>query len=196
MISIANSLSDNNHLRDLNVSANQIDLRVVADNFCKALCNTSSINDIYLSNHTLESIKSATFNAHDLFLGSVAALLKLNKSTRTRNKRHVAIKKILLYHPPIDMEPLFDLSLEDDDDSGQDLKALPHVISWFETAKEAIEMNSLRMRRHAQRKKLSTNDLECKKLSAIYQFVTAMPMLFVSATHDKGVDRKRKRSFD
>ena len=72
------------------------------------------------------------------------------------------------------MEPLFNLSLEEED-SGQDLKALPHVISWFETAKEAIIGD----------KKLSTYDLECKKLSAVYQFVTAMPMLFVPATRDR-----------
>jgi len=106
----------------------------------------------------------------------------MNKKT---NKRHVAIEKILLYHPPIDMEPLFDLSLEEDD-SGQDLKALPHVISWFETAKEAIIEDVPR----------AHYDLEIRKISAIYQFVTAMPMLFVPASLDNGIDKKRKRSSD
>ena len=177
MISIANSLPNNSCLRELKIyhGSNQIDLRVVADDFCRSLCNTSSINDIYSSNHTFESVISSEFISSDAS-GQVklGALLNMNKSTR--NKRHVAIKKILLYHPHIDMEPLFNLSLEEEDSSERDLKALPHVFSWFETAKEAIIGD----------KKLSTYDLECKKLSAIYQFVTTMPMLFVPASHGKG----------
>ena len=42
------------------------------------------------------------------------------------------------------------------------------------------------------------HNLDIDKISAIYQFVTAMPMLFVSTTHThgKGVDKKRKRSID
>ena len=41
------------------------------------------------------------------------------------------------------------------------------------------------------------HNLDIDKISAIYQFVTAMPMLFVSTTHHgKGVDKKRKRSID
>jgi len=176
LISIVNSLSENKNLRELNF--NRDNLRALEDDFSRALCNTSSINDIYLSNHTLESVSKKSvieFFLDDVLPGRVASLLEMNKKT---NKRHVAIEKILLHHPPIDMEPLFDLSLEEDD-SGQDLKALPHVISWFETAAEAIIEDN----------KLSANDLEIKKISAIYQFVTAMPMLFIPASHhDKGVE--------
>jgi len=183
MIAFANSISENNNLLELDLdddySANPFDFRVVADDFCTSLCNTSSINDIYLSNHTLDTIHSYQNTGYKL-----VSLLVLNKST---NKRHVAIKKILLYYPHnIDMEPLFDLSVEEVD-SERDLKALPHVISWFETAKDAISSVQFPVR-----KKLSANDLERRKLSAIYQFVTAMPMLFVPATQNKGVDKKRK----
>jgi len=191
LISIVNSLPENKNLRELNYNWN--DLRAVADNFCRALCNTSSINDIYSSNHTLESIKSSTFHAWEVFQGRVKleSLLKMNESTN--NKRHVAIKKILLYYPNYyDMEPLFDLSMEGDD-SGQDLRALPHVISWFELAEEAIEDerpyprdNKKLFARHFDqqvndnmRGKLSVNDIKRRKLSAIYQFAIAMPMLFV-----------------
>ena len=184
MISIANSLSENKNLRELNYNWNN--LRAVADDFSSALCNTLSINDIYSSNHTLESMSNS--RAHEVFLEGIKleSLLKLNESTK--NKRHVAIKKILLHCPNYhDMEPLFDLSLEEDD-SEQDLKALPHVISWFETAKGAIGNE----RRHPRDNRV-TNDVECKKLSAIYQFAVAMPMLFVLATHDNGVDKKPRR---
>ena len=170
MIAFANSISENSCLRELDLdddySANPFEFRVVAEDFCRSLCNTSNINTIYLSNHTLESIPSYQNKGSKL-----VSLLKLNKSTT--NKRHVAIKKILLHCPhDIDMEPLFDLSVEEDEDgSGQDLKALPHVISWFETAKDAISIVQFPIW-----KKLSANDLERRKLSAIYQFATAMPV--------------------
>ena len=175
-ISIVNSLSENKNLRELNF--NRDNLRALEDDFSRALCNTSSINDIYLSNHTLESVSKKSvieFFLDDVLPGRVASFLELNESTR--NKRHVAIKKILIHCPHYyDMESLFDLSVEKEDDSGQDLKALPHVISWFEMAEEAIIGDQ----------KLCANDLECQKLYAIYQFVTAMPMLFIPASHDKG----------
>jgi len=83
MISIANSLSQNNCLGELNINDDYtegtFDLRVVEDDFCRALCNTSSINDIYSSNHTLESIPSYQKKGAKL-----VSLLKLNKSTKTR----------------------------------------------------------------------------------------------------------------
>ena len=176
MISFVNSLAENKNLRELFIyQGNPFNLRNVEGYFSRALCNISSINDIYLSNHTLERIYIEQVKGAKL-----RSLLEMNKKT---NKRHVAIEKILLYHPPIDMEPLFDLSLEEDD-SGQDLKALPHVISWFETAEEAITEDVPR----------AHFNLDGRKLPAIYQFVTAMPMLFAPASHNKGVDKKRKRS--
>jgi len=202
MIAIVNSLSENKNLRDLIIHyGNQIDLRNVEDDFCRALCNTSSINDIYSSNHTLETIYVQSKGA------KLRSLLEMNKNT---NKRHVAIKKILLYHPPIDMEPMFDLSLEEDDNE-RDLRALPRVISWFDSTATVAIAESARedgddyssddslYEEYVQydifmKKKLSANDLEGRKLSAIYQFVSAMPMLFIPASHDNGVDNKRKRS--
>ena len=38
--------------------------------------------------------------------------------------------------------------------------------------------------------------VEERKLSAVYQFVQAMPLLFVPASHSKRVDKKRKRNGD
>jgi len=204
IIAIANSLPENKNLRDLIIyTGNPFDLRNVEDDFCRALCNASSINDIYSSNHTLEIIHVRDKGA------KLRSLLEMNKSTT--NKRHVAIKKILLHYPhDFHMEPLFDLSLEEDD-SERDLRALPHVISWFDStaavaiAESAIEyeddssIDDYLYEEYVQydifmKKKLSANDLEGRKLSAIYQFVSAMPMLFIPASHDNGVDNKRKRS--
>jgi len=88
------------------------------------------------------------------------------------------------------MELLFDLSLEEDDDSERDLRALPHIISWFETAKEAIaEPVGEDGDSYSSGDSVPDEDerhdynLQGRKLSAIYQFVTAMPMLFIPASH-------------
>jgi len=184
MVSFANSLFENNNLRELIIyNNNPFDLRNVEDEFCKSLCNTSSVNDVYTSNHTIETIHVRANKGAKLH-----SLLQMNKNT---NKRHVAIKKILLYYTSeFDMEPLFDLSVKEDD-SERDLKAMPHVISWFETAAEA---SGVRRLYNLEKRKILVKDLEKRKLSAIHQFVTAMPMLFVPASRDKGVDKKRKRS--
>ena len=102
---------------------------------------------------------------------------------REANKSHVAIKKILKYHPNIDMEPLFEWNMEGDGE--RDLKALPYVVAWFERAGEAVagDRNSYKMGE--------------RKLSAIYQFAKAMPLLFVPASHViKGENNKRKRGRD
>ena len=89
-------------------------------------------------------------------------------------KSHVAIKKILEYHPNINMEPLFEL----DEKGERTLKGLPLIIDWYERAKEA---------------NTSVMKVDRQKLSAIYQFALAMPLLFIPTKHTKGRDTKRKR---
>ena len=85
------------------------------------------------------------------------------------NKSHVAIKKILKYHPNIDMEPFFEWNMEGEGE--RNLKALPYVIAWFEKAEEAVAGEEE-----------SSYNIEERKLSAIYQFAQAMPLLFVPAS--------------
>lgn len=82
------------------------------------------------------------------------------------------------------MSPLFELDSEDE----RNLKGLPYVVVWFEKAKEAAAYDEDNIR-FGHCPLISV----CKrKLSAIYQFVQAMPMLFVPATHTK-VDRKKRK---
>ena len=101
--------------------------------FVRLLCNTDSINNTYLSNHTLEqvTISSNGGQGEDVLGKQLKSLLKLNVGTN--NQSHVAIKKILQYHN-IDMKQLFGWDSEDD----QSLKSLPYVIDWFERADEAV----------------------------------------------------------
>ena len=98
--------------------------------FSTVLCNTSSVNDTYSSNHTLVNLLLLD-EQHGQDVDHLATLLDLNKG---RNKSNVAIKKILKYHHNIDMEPLFEWVA----DGEQTLKALPYVIDWFERAREAV----------------------------------------------------------
>ena len=89
------------------------------------------------------------------------------------------MKKILKYHPNIDMSPLFEWDL----DGEQTLKALPYVVDWFERAEEAVAGDEDR----------EDYQIEKKKLSAIFQFAKAMPLLCVPETHIKVHSRKRKQ---
>ena len=78
------------------------------------------------------------------------------------------------------MEPLFEWNMEEEGE--RDLKALPYVVACFERADEAVG-NELRGRGYIHK----------KKLSAMYQFAKAMPLLFIPASHIKRGNNKRKR---
>ena len=75
------------------------------------------------------------------------------------------------------MSPFYNLDLADDD---KNLKALPYVINWFGRASEAVE-------------DYDEINVERRKLSSIYQFVGAMPLLFVPTPRINVICKKRKR---
>ena len=68
------------------------------------------------------------------------------------------------------MEPLFHWNTEGEGE--RDLKALPYIIEWFEKAGEAVADDEGGEESY---------NIEGRKLSAIYQFAQAMPLLFVPA---------------
>lgn len=179
------SLENNTTLQELRLGSNPIRNTAedvisapgsMMDSLSRLLCNTSSLNSIHSSNHTL-----VTLSLPDPVPPNINDFLILNEDT---NKKQVAIKKILQYkyHPDIiDMRPP-DIDIEQlfewDSEGEWSLKALPYVIAWFERATEAI---------------VSVRDKEWliipinhtvsrQKLSAIYQFAQAMPLLFAAAT--------------
>ena len=176
---IANSLTHNTKLKQLCLEQNQIDTPSARDVFSKLLCNTSSINDTYSSNHKLKAIiglrrqnESNNDRLRDLFV--------MNTCT---NKSHVAIKKILRYHPNIDMEPLFLW----DSEGEQTLKELPYVLAWFEKAEQAVGVGEEPDRIY---------NVGAKKLSAIYQFAKAMPQLIVSLSPVTLFDRNVRQQLE
>jgi len=170
---LANGLANNTKMKELFLGGNLIDLSSV-NIFKKLLCDKSSINNTYSSNHTLEKLDMYPQRRGD----ELRSLLKLN---REANKSHVAIKKILKYHPSIVMEPFFEWNMEREGE--RDLKALPYVVAWFERAGDAV----------ASDEGGESYYIGDRKLSAMYQFVRAMPLLFVPVPHDKGGGIKRKR---
>ena len=162
---LANSLSNNTTMKQLYLRGNPIDRRV-DEVFSKVLCNTSNIDSIYSSNHTLEGLILGHPKG-----GLLDSVLKMNRDT---NKSHVAIKKILKYHPNMNMEPLFEWNMEGEGE--RDLKALPYVIAWFGRAQDAVAGGGGGER----------YNIDARKLSAIYQFAKAMPLMFVPTSHIRG----------
>ena len=189
---LANGLANNTKLKKLDLHGNPMDQSSAKDIFCRLLCNKSSITSIHSSNHTLERLSPWQRSWYDL-----DSLLDMN---REANKSNVAIKKMLKYHPNIiDMEPFFEWDIEGDGE--RNLKALPFIIAWLERAQEAV----------ASEFELSYNpattddwrrvygNIHKMKLSAIYQFAQAMPLMFVPASHVKGGDKiggTNKRKWD
>ena len=185
---LTNSLYNNTKLRELSLTRNPHDQNVVENTFCNLLCNTSSINSTYLSNHTLNGLLLyVDIDSDDEFeeyveerpIGqNLVLLLRMNKST---NKHLVAIKKILRYHPDMNMEPLFELGAKEEGE--QTIKSLPHVIAWFDKVERDLSYPSLGY------------NVKNQKVSAIYQFVRAIPPLFEGIVTMNVDDKKRKRAY-
>ena len=117
--------------------------------FSKVLCDTTSVNATFLSNHTLRSLG---LNANEIEV--IRPLLELNERN---DKKEIATIKILQTHEDFDMLPFFEW----------EFKCLPMVLGWLERASvcdmpENFEPN-----------------IEPRKLSTIYQFVRGMPVLYV-----------------
>lgn len=166
-IAIANKLiTKSSRLQQLNLSFNPIGLGAVDDEISRLLCDTSSVNNTYHSNHSLKQLELSDNDFKQLELSDsiqhahLGYLLLLNRST---NKRHIAIKKILNFHHNMDMSPLFKVDGKEEDN----LIALPYVIDWFERAMRLIIREDIIY---------SEIELETQKLSAIYQFTRAVPL--------------------
>ena len=162
VVDLTNGLVSNKHLRNINLHDNPLDTDDWNRILMSVLCDYSSLNNIYYSNHSLERVGMSGTQLH--FLRS---LLEMNRS---KNKSHVAIMKIVKYHfHQIDMEPLFDWNMEGEGE--RDLKALPYVIAWFDRAAKVVVGYGMQ-RDYGMH-------LDREKLSSIYQFARALPLFFV-----------------
>ena len=115
----AKALTSNRKLRRLNLhglqtSANGEQL------FSNTLCDTSSVNATFMSNHTLVFVDARNAT------GTVKSIFRCNARF---DKKEVAIIKILRHHEEFDMQPFFEW----------EFKVLPMILDWFERA-SACEM--------------------------------------------------------
>ena len=144
--------------------------------FSRLLCDTSSVNNTYLSNHTLTKIG---LSLRDSMFGTPRRIGKYLKLNQLQNKA-AAICKILDSHPDIDVTPLFQWKM----------KCLPLVVDWLEKAKPYLDSVNE-----------STESFQCRQLSTVYKFVHGMPLLAANGyrkqgTKDIQTNLKKKRKFD
>jgi Ran GTPase-activating protein (RanGAP) involved in mRNA processing and transport len=138
--------------------------------FSKLLCDTSSVNNAHLSNHTLETIGNwGSRGAPD----DVKQLLELNKHP----DEHVAIHKILRSHPDFDVESMLQWNL----------KALPLVVSWFERVITLMNVDE-----HKWISDESLEEIQSRKLSTMYKFIRGLPHM---TTDDDYRSRKNPTKF-
>ena len=147
----ANALVNNNTLAGIYLLESSI-TDVGWKSISKLLCDTSSVNSTFLSNHTLRHVINRPRGKN---VASLKPLLTLNKLRG--DKKDIATIKILQHHNNIDMMSFFEW----------EFKVLPLMIDWLEracsiTMPENFEPN-----------------IGPRKLSSIYQFVRGMPLLYV-----------------
>ena len=160
----ANALANNHTLEEMNLWGNPSITAVGQQAFSKVLCNTSSINTTFLSNHTLRYLGGDGLNENAI----IGSLLELN---RRDDKEEVAMIKILQYHNDFDMLPLFEW----------EFKVLPLVLSWLERVSEYDMPEDFEP------------NIEERKLSTIYQFVRGMPVLYVETRLRKELEDIKAR---
>ena len=142
------ALTKNDTLTHLYLN-NQLD-EYALNSFSQALCNTSCPNATYSSNHTLSYVMLGQFEPS----GNIQRLSKLNRTYAGPSKRKVPMKKILQTYAHIDMTPFFEY----------DMKLLPYVIGWFETASSSIDRSN------------EDVNIEHRKLNALYEFIREKPL--------------------
>eukprot|EP00984_Skeletonema_dohrnii_P005551 scaffold1956_cov93-Skeletonema_dohrnii-CCMP3373.AAC.1 len=166
-IALADGLRGTNSLRNLMFAPTSAGITDVGwSALSELLCDTSSINNTYLSNHTLERIGDGFFYDDSDTPPIISQYLAWNREERI----DAALRKILESHPDLDMKPFFQWKL----------KFLPVIINWFGRVQEAGLKQSLGGR----------------KLSSVYSFVRGMPMLVISQDREKTRRRSRKRRLD
>jgi len=106
---LANALANNTTLKTLSLSNCHITNEGWAP-FSKLLCDTSSVNNTYLSNYTLVHVGSHDCRILPDFVADVGTYLVKNRSSD--DKRRVAMAKILLNYSHFNVQPFFEWELK------------------------------------------------------------------------------------
>ena len=141
--------------------------------FSKLLCDTSSVNKIYLSNHTLEGLGNRCRLMRD---AGVRANLTLNRSSE--DKGLIAMIKILQHHEHFNLQPFFEW----------EFKVLPLLIGWLNNASASATAYWLAKNRSLDTIFLFLSKIRRMKLSCLYEFVREFPMLYVGPVTRKEIE--------
>jgi len=150
IVMLAEALANNSRLRIVQLSNNDVITSEGWQAFSNSLCDTSTVNKTYLSNHMIEKIRLHPSRGSQ----DVTSALELN---RCDDKGLVAKKKILKHHRHFDIQPFVQWNF----------KVLLLLIGWLESVapfSAEFDMNGT---------------VEMRKLTVVYEFVQSLPELFV-----------------
>ncbi len=149
--------------------------------FSKLLCDTSSVSNTYLSNHTLTYIGDRQV-PHE-----VRQLLALNELADKH--ANAAIQKILKYRPDFDVRPFFR--------DKRKLKLLPLVMSWFERVRgiSVLKANWFQRVIRGISEESEKAFFDTMQLTAMYKFVRSMPLEAIDGYRSHSSHKKRKFDF-
>lgn len=160
------ALAKDRTLKTLNLAGNDRITEAVQPAFFNLLCDASSINRTFFSNHTLFAIGPG--NGGSISTDEVITnLLQLNSIP---DKRLVAVFKVFA-HRNLDMRPLFEW----------EFKTLPYLVEWFAMAVDGGDPA------------LHLFEVQKRKLSVIYQFVRGMPAAYIDSCRSPGEIRSPKK---
>mmetsp|Transcript_28098 Transcript_28098/g.47632 ORF Transcript_28098/g.47632 Transcript_28098/m.47632 type:complete len:645 (-) Transcript_28098:1380-3314(-) len=163
---LADALVGNKSLKELRLSCNTSGITALGwSAFSKLLCDTSSVNNTYLSNHTLELIGRWNNGGTP---PDIRRYLLWHRYLEMKQRfvTQVAMVKVIMSHPHLKMEPFFPWRL----------KFLPLVVACFDKVKFIFGRSETG-----------------QDLSIVYQFVRGMPLFVVRSYAGENAHRKRKR---
>ncbi|KAK1732316.1 leucine-rich repeat protein [Skeletonema marinoi] len=202
---LARGLIGNKSLRCLHLRDYEEDIAITRAGwsaFSAVLCDTSSVNNTYLSNHTIQELWYDCY-VHDddededipeNIDEDIVLYLQLNDE----HPQYAARCKILMNHTHLDMTPLLQWGL----------KCLPLAVGWFERSKPctilSINEGDPNLSRRRQVLDESKEVFQSRILTALYEFVRGVPkkvlerrdeLALVAAYDDKiaMVEEEKKR---
>eukprot|EP00984_Skeletonema_dohrnii_P014709 scaffold6224_cov75-Skeletonema_dohrnii-CCMP3373.AAC.1 len=129
------------------------------------LCDTSTVNNTYLSNHTVQELWNDCYDHEEDFDidESVVQYLQLNHE----HPQYAARCKILMNHTHLEMAPLLQW----------ELKCLPLAVGWFESAKPCTTLSIYEDDSSRRRQVLDEPEqvYQSRVLTALYEFVRGVP---------------------
>lgn len=96
--SLVNSLANNTKLKRLFLINNPLDEKDVQNVLSRLLCNTSSVNEIYSSNHTFEDLSINENGDHGVELAFLLRMNEDGKKVMLQSKRYYVTYPILTCH--------------------------------------------------------------------------------------------------